>query len=252
MNGDNAAAAAPVYAATVKLPEFWQHDPAPWFQHIEAQFHLRGITVDATKYYHVVAALDSSTTRRVMGFLRDPPADDKYAGLKTQLLRLYELSDAERAERLLSLNGLGDMKPTELMENMLALLGSGDTTFIFIQLFLRQLPSPVRTALATSPLVRTKDYRGLAEEADRILLASRQYTGAAVSAVSEAVSSPAPWLQLPSMDTAAAVAVRREQGPDRQRDDGLCYYHRRFGAKAKRCTPPCRFESQGNARAGAR
>ncbi len=110
------------------------------------------------------------------------------------------------------------------MENMLALLGSGDATFLLVQLFLRQLPTPVRTALATSPLVRTKDYRGLAEEADRILLASRQ-------------------------NVVAAVSERRDQT---QKDDsGLCYYHRRFGTKAKHCTPPCCFGSQGNARAGA-
>ena len=233
----HAAAAAPraVYAAAVKLPEFWQHDPAPWFQHIEAQFHLRGITVDDTKYYHVVAALDASTTRRVMGFLRDPPADGKYNALKAQLLRLFQLSDAERADRLLSLNGLGDSKPTELMENMLALLGSGDTAFLFVQLFLRQLPTPVRTALATSPFVRTKDYRGLAEEADRILLASRQYMVAAVSETDH---------------TVAVVSERR--GQTQRNDNGLCYYHRRFGTKAKRCVPPCCFENQGNGRAGAR
>ena len=216
-----------VYAATVKLPDFWQHDPGPWFLHIEAQFHLRGITVDETKYYHVVAALDSTTTRRLMGFLRDPPANGKYAAIKEQLLRLYQLSDEERADRLLSLNGLGDSKPTELMENMLALLGTSDTSFLFIQLFLRQLPTPVRTALAASPLARTKDYRGLAEEADRILLASRE-----------------------CRQYVAAAGPR----PDRRKDGdagALCYYHRRFGAKAKRCIQPCSFGEQGNARAGA-
>ena len=58
----DANAAANVYAATVKLPDFWQHNPRPWFQHIEAQFQLRGITQDMTKYFHVVAALDASTT----------------------------------------------------------------------------------------------------------------------------------------------------------------------------------------------
>ena len=106
------AVAPAVSAVTVKLPDFWQHDPEPWFQHIEAQFNLRGITGDDTRYYHVVAALDPSTTRRVMGFLREPPVNGKYEALKAQLLRLFQLSDTERAERLLSLNGLGDSKPT--------------------------------------------------------------------------------------------------------------------------------------------
>lgn len=39
-----------VFAATIKLPEFWQHNPDSWFPHIEAQFYLRGITSDDTRY----------------------------------------------------------------------------------------------------------------------------------------------------------------------------------------------------------
>lgn len=239
-NSAGASAPSPaVFAATVKLPEFWQHDPEPWFQHVEAQFHLRGITSDDTKYYHVVAALDSSSTRRVMGLLRDPPLANKYGSLKDQLLRLYQLSDTERAERLLSLNGLGDSKPTELMENMLALLGSGDTSFLFIQLFLRQLPPSVRTALASSPLVRTKDYRGIAEEADRILLASRQYRVQAL-----VPGEPRGLLEDVVTGTLAAVTASRRE------ESGLCFYHRRFGTKAKRCIPPCSFQHRGNGKAG--
>ena len=61
-----AANAGAIYAATVKVPDFWQHNPRSWFQHIEAQFQLRGITQDVTKYFHVVAALDASTTARSM------------------------------------------------------------------------------------------------------------------------------------------------------------------------------------------
>lgn len=236
MDGEQQAA---VYAASVKLPEFWQHDPEPWFQHIEAQFRLRGVSADETKYFHVVAALDAQTTRRVMAVLREPPTNDKYGTLKTLLLRLYQLSDAERADRLLSLNGLGDSKPSELMENMLALLGSEDASFLFIQLFLRQLPAPVRTALATSSLIAKKDYRGLAEEADRIVLASRQLGVQALL--------PVPGWTEPESDQGAIAAVSDR----RRRQDELCFYHRRFGVKAKRCVPPCSFPAQGNARAGA-
>ena len=76
-----------VYAATVKLPVFWQHNLRLWFQHIEAQFQLRGITQDVTKYFHVVAVLDASTTARVMMLLEAPPAAGKYDALKTFLLK---------------------------------------------------------------------------------------------------------------------------------------------------------------------
>ena len=65
-----------------------------------------------------------------------------------ELLQLYQLLDMEQADRLLSLTGLGDSKSSELMENMLALLGSGDASFLFTHLFLCQLPAPVRMVLA--------------------------------------------------------------------------------------------------------
>ena len=233
-----------VYAATVKLPDFWQHNPRPWFQHIEAQFQLRGITQDATKYFHVVAALDASTTARAMVLLEAPPAVGKYDTLKTFLLKLYELSELEKADRLLSLNGLGDGKPSELMEKMLAVLGSADPSFLFTHLFLRQLPVPVRTAMASSPLSTGKDYRALAAEADRVFLANRQQF---VHALLPHQGTPAPPPPPEDYgDTAAAVTARRHP------DDGLCYYHARFGAKAKQCRKPCSFKVQGNARAGAR
>lgn len=233
---------ASIYAATVKLPDFWQHNPRPWFQHIEAQFQLRGITQDVTKYFHVVAALDASTTARAMALLEAPPATGKYNALKTFLLGLFELSELEKADRLLSLNGLGDGKPSELMERMLAVLGSADPSFLFTHVYLRQLPAPVRTALACSPLSSSKDYRALAAEADRIFLANRQQFVHALLPNQSASAQPPPLVD--TTDTAAAVTARR------QRDDGLCYYHARFGAKAKQCRKPCSFGAQGNARAG--
>lgn len=36
-----------------------------------------------------------------------------------------------------------------------------------------------------------------------------------------------------------------------QHDDGLCYYHARFGANAKQRRKPCSFGVQGNGGAGA-
>lgn len=83
MHSDDAATAivSMMYAATVKLLEFWQHDLALWFLHSEAQFHLCGITTEVTKYYHVVAALETSTTRQMIGFLREPADGKTVAGV---------------------------------------------------------------------------------------------------------------------------------------------------------------------------
>ncbi|CAI5666193.1 unnamed protein product [Oreochromis niloticus] len=146
---DASAAAGPpppvaaTFAVALKLPDFWLHDPPSWFVHVEAQFALRGISADDTKYHHVVASLDPLATRHAMTLLRDPPAQGKYAALKELLLRRYALSDAERAKKLLNLSGLGGGTALELMENMLSLLGPDDGGFLFAHLFLRQLPAAV-------------------------------------------------------------------------------------------------------------
>lgn len=225
-------------AVSLKLPEFWESSPSAWFAQTEAQFALRQITADETQYYYVVSALGSSTASRVVSLLKRPPLTRKYETLKEKLLKTFELSDTERASRLFSLQGLGDSKPSELMDRMLDLLGDNKPDFLFLHLFLRQLPAHVRAALANTA---STDCRELAAEADKCFLASQQQPCAAALLPAGAVSEV---LEDDHMLVAAAA-------PRRQQSSGLCYYHARFGSKAKQCRSPCSFSGTGNAKAGA-
>ncbi|XP_061913652.1 uncharacterized protein LOC133656821 [Entelurus aequoreus] len=183
----------PASPAGTKLPEFWQSDPASWFQHIEA--------------------------------------------LKNLLLRRFTLTDAERADKLLSLPGLGDSTALDLMDSMLSLLGSEEGGFIFPHLFLRQLPPAARAVLANSASLASGDYRGLAEEADRVLLASRRF------AVQSVEAPPLQTMENADPAVVAGVATRK------RREASQCFFHQRFGAKARRCVPPCSFTAPGNSNA---
>ena len=51
-------------ALALNLPAFWSAQPAVWFAQADAQFKVRGIKDDSTKYYYVVAALDQQTIGR--------------------------------------------------------------------------------------------------------------------------------------------------------------------------------------------
>ena len=77
--------AAEEHALAVKLPTFWLSQLDVWFAQVEAQFHLRLITTDETKYYHVLAALDQETATRLIDLITSPPADNKYTTLKIRL-----------------------------------------------------------------------------------------------------------------------------------------------------------------------
>ena len=105
------AMAAEANAVTLKLPTFWPAHPDVWFAQAEAQFQIRGITSDLTKFHYVVAALDQDAASQLLDVIRSPPENDKYTTLKTSLLRTFGLSRRARAAKLLDLRRLGDRKP---------------------------------------------------------------------------------------------------------------------------------------------
>lgn len=210
-------------AVAVKLPTFWTIQPNVWFAQAEAQFHIKNVTQDSTKYYYVVSALDQVTAARIIDVLAKPPADGKYDNLKKRLLATFALTRRERADKLLHMSGLGDRKPSEFMDEMLSLLDGHEFCLLAEQIFLEQLPADIRLQLAESDF---KDPRTVAIQADILWLARQQ-----------------------SANTIQQVEVRKpipRQQASGQR--GWCYYHAKFGEKARKCVSPCKY--QGNEPAG--
>ena len=161
-----------VDAVSVKLPTFWTSSPSAWFAQAEAHFVLRGVTQDNTKYYHVVAVLDSATATCDLSIFTSPPETEKFKEIQTFIISAFELSECKRATALFNLPELGDSKPSELIDAMLALMGTHKPCFLFKHVFLQQLPNYVRAPLATSGL---NDYRALAQESDQIYLSARYH-----------------------------------------------------------------------------
>ena len=209
---------------------------------IESQFALRGITAEETKFHYVVAALDGPTARRLGDLLRTPPATDQYTTLKKRLLSTFSLSERERACRLLDLEDLGDRKPSALVDHILSLAGTGNLDFLLRELFIRKLPESIRAIIAASS---STDLRVLGAQAD-------MHFSAAGALISSVAVSPSMEPNLVQEEVNAAYRQRYPRSKFQQRnrqntsEGGLCYYHDRFGASAKKCRPPC---SWGNDRA---
>ena len=106
-----------------RLPPFWATNGKAWFIQAEAQFRLQKITADRTKHAHVMASLDEHMAAKVADILEaSTMAEDKYTTLKQQLLEWFQLLEQECAHRLLEFCCLSDWKPSELLEEILALL----------------------------------------------------------------------------------------------------------------------------------
>ena len=234
-------------AVAIKLPAFWSEQPHIWFTQAEAQFAIRNISSDETKYYHVVAALDQTTAKRVVSVLENPPDDNKYGTLKDTLINTYGLSENERASQLLHLPGLGDAKPSELMDSMLALLGKHTPCFLFRQLFVEQMPDDIRSHLAR---IDDGNYRTLAREADK-LWNSRSFKRCdVITDHNQLTSRQSIKHRINPPTTAYRKNSSRTSEDTSSSNNSECYYHRRFGNNARQCRPPCSFP--GNDQAGRR
>lgn len=153
------------HAVSLKLPTFWTSQPEVWFAQAEAQFNLRRITGDETKYFHVLASLDQDTATRLLDLIHRPSDDNKYQALKDRLVDTFGLSRRERASRLLHFRLLGDSKPSALMDEMLALFGEHIPCLLFEQLFLECLAEDIRIQLVDAKI---KDHCQLAKRADAL------------------------------------------------------------------------------------
>ena len=204
--------AANTNAVAIKLPTFWPANPEVWFLQVEAQFATRGIVADDTKFHHVVAALHQDSAGRLLDLLRSPPTSNKYRAVKDRLITTFTLSDYDKAGLLLNHPGLGSDSPSALMDKMLAMLGDHAPCFLFRRIFINLMPEDIRPVLVHTEVT---DPRELAKLADRLCQARPTH----VSAISRDQRSK------------ASVPITRS----------YCYYHARFGNKAKNCKAPCTF-----------
>lgn len=203
---------------SAKLPAFWADNVETWFSQVEAEFSLRNITVDQTKYSHVLAVLGNEAAAAAEQLINNPPQTEKYAALKEFLLDAFGLSESERAERLLAIEDLGTRKPSQLMNRILHLYGNHEHNFLIRHIFMRALPENLRQSLASCT---EENLRKLAKEADR--------------------QAPMVKRQAYHADSHAIDAARQSVVRSRT----LCYYHFKFGARAKKCQQPCAWR-QGN------
>jgi hypothetical protein len=260
----------------VKLQPFWSSSPEEWFALAEAQFELNHVYAERARFMNVLGSLPEQVVRSVNDLLRGPAPPDAYTQLKARLLAAHGLTEFQRMEKLVSSQGLGGQKPSELLASMLQLCPAGEgNTRLFRFLYLQRLPRELRILLsedAASPL------HALAARAD-ILWSHNSSRGSGIlaAAVSAADAEEEPG-QVAAVRGGGARGGRggrsgrggkkNNRGNQRGQPDasggggavqdgqapvdfaragsGLCHAHFVYGNKAfpDRCVQPCNW--QGN------
>ena len=80
-----------------------------------SSIQLKNITADLKNYLYETSYLDIDTATRGLDIILKPPAN-KYTRLKSRLVDTFQLIECEATARILDMNGLGDAKPTEILD----------------------------------------------------------------------------------------------------------------------------------------
>ena len=107
-----------VHTVSLKLPPFLQEDPALWFQQIDAQFSTMRITQQLTKYHYIVGSLAPDTARKVYDVIITIPATNPFDTMKEHLISCISLAEYQRMQKLISLEQLGNQKPSQLLKRI--------------------------------------------------------------------------------------------------------------------------------------
>jgi hypothetical protein len=192
-------------------------------------------------YDHVMAVLPQTLLPAIRDLLPGIVEDNNpYEVLKGRLIQSYGPTMWQLCNKLIDHPGLGDSRPSQLMNEMQALLPPGEPAGLLFQaLYLRRLPVSMREQLGAR---KFETARELAATADLLWDARNAGMAPAVAAVGvDAVSTARPPASRSSRRSGARAHQPAADGA------AYCRLHTQWGAAAHRCIKPCAWAGNGPA-----
>ena len=254
----------------VRPPPFWPDDPEMWFAQMECQFALANVTVDVTKFYQVVSALEHRYATEVKDVIINPPTTNKYDKLKKELIKRLSASRERNVKQLLMHEELGDRKPSQFLRHLQHLAGPSVPEDFLKTLWANRLPTNLQTVLASQPDLSLDKLADLADTVNEIAPAGPlQVASVADSCTSSLMKEMASQIsELTRQVTSLSTRVDNQKqvrgrsnsrckntnwrGRSRSRprqapeNHPHCWYHFTYGTRAKKCTQPCTWRTENS------
>ncbi|XP_069962268.1 uncharacterized protein [Bactrocera oleae] len=235
-----------------------------YFLSLEFWFAATGVTHDTRKYNLVMAQVPPSKLMELRAVIDSAPSLNRYEYIKSKLIAHFADSQQRRVQRVLSDMPLGDLKPSQLFNDMRRVAGTALCETVLIDLWASRLPPHAQAAVIASK----------GDVADKIAIADaiadsmnfRQINVVgnqqpAISAPKEASDEPITLreirneiAQLTKQMEVIKSRRPRSRSKSRQRHqryvhqestntNELCWYHHKFGANARTCRKPCSYNN---------
>lgn len=246
---DEKTIAQDIAKVSIKIPPFWEDDPAMWFAQIEMQFIMNGVSQDTTKFYYIASTLNQKQATEVRDIILNPPESNKYEKLKTELIRRLSSSEEQKLKQLLQREEIGDRTASQFLRYIRSLANDKLPESLLKTLWISRLPTNTQGILAT---IGEKSLDDMAVIADKILEThqSGQYVAVASTSSEKHIKSLEKEIDDLRIEIRSLIRQRsntheRFRSKSRNRNDPkLCYYHNRFGSKARKCRQPCSYNSE--------
>lgn len=160
---------------SIKIPPFWAAKPELLFYQIEAQFSLVGIIREDTISNYLVSQLEAKYLENIWDIIKSSESN-KYTLAKQRLLQCFKESENQKIRRLLTGLELGDLKPSQLLRKMQAMVGDDMSDKILKTVWREKLPDFIKNIIVISEETLDK----VAAMADKIVEVTPQFTAYSV------------------------------------------------------------------------
>nr|CDS31407.1 gag pol polyprotein [Hymenolepis microstoma] len=241
-------------ALPLAIPNFEPEHPDSFFALLETMFQLRGVTKSETWFQYALTVLPSNIRTQFKKLTSTPPDNNSYERLKRAVINRFSAPPEARLELFFSTTELGDRSPSQLVCHMRSLACGLDLNDkVLKRQWLKCLPGSMVSTVLDSPFQDELDK--LAEVADRV---HNHHGGHSVNAVGVSAAADTVTQRLDTLteqfqkmqlllsgsssrsDKQRSISPRRRRSPARP-DDTMCYFHKKFGNKAWRCLPGCKY-----------
>ncbi|XP_064470097.1 uncharacterized protein LOC135384843 [Ornithodoros turicata] len=149
----------------VRLPPFWHRSPFIWFQQVEAQFLLAGITNQLTRYRHIVASLPPEVAMDISDVISGHTAPLHRTGSRLPFSSGPHYLIESGFNSSATEHRLSSPEPCRILTEQPLLMN--ELFFIVLrELFLQRLPATVQIVLSTAASLPLAI---LAKHADKVM-----------------------------------------------------------------------------------
>uniref|UniRef100_A0A5S6QQM2 RNA-directed DNA polymerase n=2 Tax=Trichuris muris TaxID=70415 RepID=A0A5S6QQM2_TRIMR len=255
-------ASQPLVSTMLPVPPYIAADPELWFARLQLFFQHRGIQDEPTMFELGLGAIPEDSLSQLRDFILTAHTQTApFTALKNVCLRRLADSEEQRIRQALLGEELSDRTPSAFLRRLEQLLPSSQRERenpILRQLFLSRLPPQLQAAMVPLGDKQLNELANIADQLmalqpcgtpgiahgvqnvshrlDRLERALEQLT-LAVENGRRSPRSPSPSRRYQQRRSPSPMAGRRDP-------PGFCFYHRRFGQDARKCTPPSKEQSR--------